>query len=305
LGKEPVNGELEIHFLDVGQADCTLIRCDGYTMLVDTGVDDQGTKIQNYLRKQGIERLDYLVLTHSDADHIGSADVILTKFEIGTIFMSDFEKDTKYCGEMLRCSNGDDCGDRVRCYSVAATGKTEFFFCGCFDIDGIGFNTKNTCQIVPHGVNVRCELRSLSNDGRVDVVDAVTAFFQQRMDMCGKDETVGTSVFGIGIREMSADVTKGCRTEQSIHDRMGQHVRIGMTEQSAFKRNVNTAQNQLSVLNKSVYIITVTNSEYLHKEPHFCMSYALFSQVYHIFLKFSILFTEDLRFQAKKMKEFS
>ena len=95
LGKEPVNGELEVHFLDVGQADCTLIKCDGYTMLVDTGLDDQGTKIQNYLRKQGIERLDYLVLTHSDADHIGSADVILTKFEIGTIFMSDFEKDTK------------------------------------------------------------------------------------------------------------------------------------------------------------------------------------------------------------------
>lgn len=95
LGKEPVKGELEIHFLDVGQADCTLVKCDGYTMLIDTGLDDQGTKIQNYLKKQGIDRLDYLVLTHSDADHIGSADVILTKFEIGTIFLSNFEKETK------------------------------------------------------------------------------------------------------------------------------------------------------------------------------------------------------------------
>jgi len=95
LGKKPISGELEVHFLDVGQADCTLIKCDGYTMLIDTGLDDQGTKIQNYLRKQGIERLDYLILTHSDADHIGSADVIMTKFDIGTIFMSDFEKETK------------------------------------------------------------------------------------------------------------------------------------------------------------------------------------------------------------------
>ena len=102
LGKEPVNGELEIHFLDVGQADCTLVKCDGYTMLIDTGIDDQGTKIQNYLRKQGIDRLDYLVLTHSDADHIGSADVILTKFDIGTIFMSDFEKDTKTYKNLLK-----------------------------------------------------------------------------------------------------------------------------------------------------------------------------------------------------------
>lgn len=95
LGKEPIKGELEVHFLNVGQADCTLIKCDGYTMLIDTGLDDQGTKIQNYLRKQDVERLDYLVLTHPDADHIGSADVIMTKFEIGTIFMSQYEKDTK------------------------------------------------------------------------------------------------------------------------------------------------------------------------------------------------------------------
>lgn len=95
LGDKAVVGELEIHFLDVGQADSTLIICDGQTMLIDTGLDDQGTKIQNYLQKQGIDRLDYLVLTHPDADHIGSADVIMTKFEIGTIFMSNYEKETK------------------------------------------------------------------------------------------------------------------------------------------------------------------------------------------------------------------
>lgn len=95
LGVPPISGELEIHFLDVGQADCTLIKCDGFTMLIDTGLDDYGTKIQNYLRKQGVEKLDFLVLTHSDADHIGSADVIMTKYEIGTIFMSNFEKETK------------------------------------------------------------------------------------------------------------------------------------------------------------------------------------------------------------------
>ena len=102
LGKDLVNDELEVHFIDVGQADCTLIKCNGYTMLVDTGLDDQGTKIQNYLQKQGIERLDYLILTHSDIDHIGSADVIMTKFDIGTIFMSDFEKETTTYKNLLK-----------------------------------------------------------------------------------------------------------------------------------------------------------------------------------------------------------
>lgn len=95
LSKNTVTGELEIHFLDVGQAESTLIICDGQVMLIDTGMDDQGTKIQYYLKQRGIDRLDYLVLTHPDIDHIGSADVIITKFDIGTIFMSDYEKETK------------------------------------------------------------------------------------------------------------------------------------------------------------------------------------------------------------------
>ena len=54
------------------------------------------------LKKQGIDRLDYLILTHSDIDHIGSADVIMTKFDIGTIFMSDFEKETKTYKNLLK-----------------------------------------------------------------------------------------------------------------------------------------------------------------------------------------------------------
>lgn len=95
-------GNLEVHFLDVGQADCTLIKCDGYTMLIDAGEDDQGTKIQNYLKKQGVEKLNYLILTHPDSDHIGSADVILTKFETDTVFMSNYEKETRIYTDLLK-----------------------------------------------------------------------------------------------------------------------------------------------------------------------------------------------------------
>ncbi len=84
---------LEVHFLDVGQGDCTLIRCGEASMLIDAGVNGIGTKIQNYLQKQGVKELDYLVLTHPDADHIGSADVVITKFPIGSLFMSDYTKD--------------------------------------------------------------------------------------------------------------------------------------------------------------------------------------------------------------------
>lgn len=85
---------MEVHYLDVGQGDATFLKCGGQTMLIDAGEEDQGTAIQYYLMQQGIEKLDYLVLTHPDSDHIGSADVVITKFSIGHVMMSDYKKDS-------------------------------------------------------------------------------------------------------------------------------------------------------------------------------------------------------------------
>ena len=93
-GTPEVTEELEIHFLDVGQGDCTLLLCGGEAMLIDAGDNDQGTKIQSYLQKHNVETLKYVVCTHPDEDHIGGMDVILYKFDCETILMTDEEKDT-------------------------------------------------------------------------------------------------------------------------------------------------------------------------------------------------------------------
>lgn len=93
---------MEVHFLDVGQGDSTLITCDGHAMLIDAGDDTKGTAIQNYLKKQNIKSLDYLILTHPDADHIGGAPVIITKFDIAKVFVSNFEKDNKTYRKLIQ-----------------------------------------------------------------------------------------------------------------------------------------------------------------------------------------------------------
>ncbi|MBO5208558.1 MAG: MBL fold metallo-hydrolase [Lachnospiraceae bacterium] len=85
---------MEVHFIDVGQGDATLVKCGGQYMLIDTGDDTKGTAIWNYLRKQGVDKLDYLVLTHPDSDHIGGAPVVLTKFDVDNVFVSNYKKDT-------------------------------------------------------------------------------------------------------------------------------------------------------------------------------------------------------------------
>ncbi|MDE6203270.1 MAG: MBL fold metallo-hydrolase, partial [Lachnospiraceae bacterium] len=94
--------EMEVHFLDVGQGDSTLITCGGHAMLIDTGDDSKGTLIQNYLKKQNIEKLDYLILTHPDSDHIGGAPVIISKFEIDKVFVSNYEKDNKTYQKLIQ-----------------------------------------------------------------------------------------------------------------------------------------------------------------------------------------------------------
>ena len=86
---------LEVHFLDVGQGDATLIRCGEAAMLIDAGNNRWGDDVRDYLEYQGIGDLDYVIGTHPDADHIGGLDVVMEAFDCGTVIMPDYEKDTQ------------------------------------------------------------------------------------------------------------------------------------------------------------------------------------------------------------------
>ncbi len=79
--------EMEVHFLDVGQADCILVSCGGHSMLVDAGNNQDGEMITAYLKEQGITELDYVIATHPHADHIGGLDTVIENFGIKTLFM--------------------------------------------------------------------------------------------------------------------------------------------------------------------------------------------------------------------------
>ncbi|MBO5292386.1 MAG: MBL fold metallo-hydrolase [Lachnospiraceae bacterium] len=93
---------MEVHFIDVGQGDATLVKCGSEALLIDAGDDTKGTLVQNYLRKQGVEKLDYLILTHPDSDHIGGAPVIVTKFDIEQVLVSNYEKDNSTYRKLMQ-----------------------------------------------------------------------------------------------------------------------------------------------------------------------------------------------------------
>lgn len=76
-------GELSVHQLNVGQGSSTLvIGPDGETILIDTGDwRDDGEDVIAYLEAQGVTRIDHLVTSHPDADHIGGHAAVIEHFE--------------------------------------------------------------------------------------------------------------------------------------------------------------------------------------------------------------------------------
>ena len=97
-----LDAPLSAHFIDVGQADSTLVRLpDGKTMLIDAGDNKTGIKAVAYLNNLGIERIDYLVATHPHADHIGGMADVINDFDIGRVYMPDVTTNTKTFESML------------------------------------------------------------------------------------------------------------------------------------------------------------------------------------------------------------
>jgi len=101
-------GELEVHSIDVGQADATLVvGPTGETMLIDSGHwSDDGEIVLSYLRDRGIDRIDYLVTTHAHADHVGGHAEVIEYYEteaegIGAIYDSGTVSTSQTYGDYL------------------------------------------------------------------------------------------------------------------------------------------------------------------------------------------------------------
>jgi len=89
-------GTLKVHFLDVGQGDSILVQLPGWrNMLVDAGKNESASTIINYLKRNGVKKIDYLIGTHPHEDHIGSLDAVIKSFETGEIFMPEATTNTQ------------------------------------------------------------------------------------------------------------------------------------------------------------------------------------------------------------------
>ncbi|MGE8036100.1 MBL fold metallo-hydrolase [Lysinibacillus sp. NPDC093692] len=94
--------EMRVHFIDVGQGDSIFIESpNGKTMLVDGGVKGAGQKVVSYLKELGVNKLDIVVATHPDADHIGGLIPVLNSIDIGQFYDSGKVHTSQTFEEML------------------------------------------------------------------------------------------------------------------------------------------------------------------------------------------------------------
>ena len=97
LAADAVKGstDFEVHYLDVGQGLSVLVRSGDHALLYDGGDRNHSSFVVAYLKRQGITKLDYLIASHYDADHLSGLIGVLHTTEVDTVLGPDYEHTSK------------------------------------------------------------------------------------------------------------------------------------------------------------------------------------------------------------------
>lgn len=104
-GAETGTKRLKIYFFNAGKADAIVLSKNGKYIMIDTGEASLSSEILDYFEKNNITKLDYLIITHFDKDHVGSASSVIKEIEIGEVLESNVPKESEYYNAYLDALN--------------------------------------------------------------------------------------------------------------------------------------------------------------------------------------------------------
>ena len=82
-----VSGDgLTVEYIDVGQADCSLLECDGQYLLIDGGNRDDSQLVVSVLEQRGVKELAAVVCTHAHEDHVGGLPAVLAVYPTKAVY---------------------------------------------------------------------------------------------------------------------------------------------------------------------------------------------------------------------------
>lgn len=99
---------VSVSFLKVGKADAAIIKTENHTVVIDCGEKSDGDKVCDKLNEYDSGKIDYLILTHFDQDHIGGAAKVLKNFSVEHIISPDYSEESKEYDKLLKAMDNND-----------------------------------------------------------------------------------------------------------------------------------------------------------------------------------------------------
>ena len=96
------DGLCRVTFLDVGQGHATLFRTEEAAVLIDGGGRDTSSFVVSWLQEQGVSRLDLMVATHGDADHISGLIGVMNQFKVEEVWAFATSEETSTVRSFFR-----------------------------------------------------------------------------------------------------------------------------------------------------------------------------------------------------------
>lgn len=90
------NDELRIIAFDVGKGDAFLLLSKDHATVIDTGYEETAPMLVQEFHEAGVEKIDELIITHFDKDHVGGAARLINEFEVGEVYVTYQSKESKY-----------------------------------------------------------------------------------------------------------------------------------------------------------------------------------------------------------------
>lgn len=150
--------DFKVHYIDVGQGDCSLVEADGKFMLIDAGENGHEQQVINYLRSAGVQKLDYVIATHQHSDHIGGMPEVLEEFAVDNIIMPKLTEaqtptNSTYTAFLKAVKNSGAKVIASKVDAVYTLGSGSFILLGPVTNDAEDINNMSVFVKVSYGMN--------------------------------------------------------------------------------------------------------------------------------------------------------
>ncbi len=150
---EEIEGNLSVTVLDVGKGDCIILRSENAVIMMDTGYIDTSSKVLNYLNRNSIDTINYLIITHYDKDHVGGAAKILNEINVEQIYLPDYEGVNDHYNNMISVINKKKLSADIVRKDVTFTCDNILYKIYATDIEYNGSNNDNDVSLIVSVVN--------------------------------------------------------------------------------------------------------------------------------------------------------